>query len=117
MGKRRPTKRAAGGAAAQGPSCVVVLNTEVTDDLRREGVAKDIIRTIQNQRKEIECDYEDRIEVSVLPMDEMVSAAIEEHREMICQETLATNLATSQMDGVEAVATDAGQVFVKKVQE
>jgi len=47
----------------------------------------------------------------------MVSAAIEEHREMICQETLATNLATSQMDGVEAVATDAGQVFVKKVQE
>ncbi len=106
-----------GWAAAQGPSCVVVLNTEVTDDLRREGVAKDIIRTIQNQRKEIECDYEDRIEVSVLPMDEMVSAAIEEHREMICQETLATNLATSQMDGVEAVATDAGQVFVKKVQE
>ena len=106
-----------GWAAAQGPSCVVVLNTEVTDDLRREGVAKDIIRTIQNQRKEIECDYEDRIEVSVLPIDEMVSAAIEEHREMICQETLATNLDTSQIDGVDAVSTDAGQVFVKKVQE
>ncbi|MDB4394028.1 DUF5915 domain-containing protein, partial [Rhodopirellula sp.] len=105
-----------GWAAAQGPSCVVVLNTEVTDDLRREGVAKDIIRTIQNQRKEIACDYEDRIEVSVLPMDEMVIAAIEEHRDMICQETLATNLATSQMEGVDAVTTDAGQVFVRKVQ-
>jgi len=105
-----------GWAAAQGPSCVVVLNTEVTDDLRREGVAKDIIRTIQNQRKEIACDYEDRIEVSVLRMDEIVSAAIEEHRDMICQETLATNLATSQMEGVDAVTTDAGQVFVRKVQ-
>lgn len=104
-----------GWAAAQGPSCVVVLNTEVTDDLRREGVAKDIIRTIQNQRKEIDCDYEDRIEVSVLPMDDMVSAAIDEHHDMICQETLATTLATSQMDGVDAVSTDAGQVFVRKV--
>ena len=106
-----------GWAAAQGPSCVVVLNTEVTDDLRREGVAKDIIRSIQNQRKEIECDYEDRIAVSVVPVDEMVNAAIEEHREMICQETLATLLATSQMDGVDAVSTDAGEVYVKKVQE
>ena len=105
-----------GWAAAQGPTCVVVLNTEVTDDLRREGVAKDIIRTIQNQRKEIDCDYEDRIEVSVLPMDDMVRAAIAEHRDMICQETLATTLATSEMSGVAAVSTDAGQVFVRKVQ-
>lgn len=32
-----------GWAAAQGPNCVVVLNTEVTDELRREGVAKDVI--------------------------------------------------------------------------
>ena len=40
-----------GWAAAQGPSCVVVLNTEVTDELRREGIAKDLIRTIQNQRQ------------------------------------------------------------------
>jgi hypothetical protein len=47
-------------------------------------------------------------------MDEIVSAAIDEHREMICQETLATSLATSLMEGVDAVTTDAGQVFVKK---
>ena len=104
-----------GWAAAQGASCVVVLNTEVTDELRREGVAKDIIRAIQNQRKEIDCEYEDRIEVSIVPLDEMVSAALEEHREMICHETLATSLATSAMDDVDAVDTDAGQVFVKKV--
>ena len=52
-----------GWAAAQGSGCVVVLNTEVTDELRREGIAKDLIRTIQNQRKEIDCEYTDRIEV------------------------------------------------------
>ena len=47
-------------------------------------------------------------------LDDMVSGAIDEHREMICQETLATSLATSLMEGVDAVTTDAGQVFVKK---
>ncbi len=59
-----------GWAAAQGPSCVVVLNTEVTDELRREGIAKDLIRTIQNQRKEIGCEYTDRIEVGAQSDDE-----------------------------------------------
>jgi isoleucyl-tRNA synthetase len=105
-----------GWAAAQGPNCVVVLNTEVTDELRREGVAKDVIRTIQNQRKEIGCEYEDRIEVSVVALDEMVSTALEEHREMICQETLAISLATSKLDNVAPVETEVGQVFVRKSQ-
>ena len=61
-----------GWAAAQGPSCVVVLNTEVTDELRREGIAKDLIRTIQNQRKEIGCEYTDRIEVGIVTDDDEV---------------------------------------------
>ena len=65
-----------GWAAAQGKSCVVVLNTEVTDDLRREGIAKDLIRTIQNQRKAIECEYTDRIRVAVVTDSEEAAAAI-----------------------------------------
>ncbi|MEL6894887.1 MAG: isoleucine--tRNA ligase, partial [Planctomycetota bacterium] len=36
-----------GWAAAQGSNCVVVLSTEVTEELRREGVAKDVVRVIQ----------------------------------------------------------------------
>ncbi len=81
-----------GWAAAQGPSCVVVLNTEVTDELRREGIAKDLIRTIQNQRKEIGCEYTDRIEVGVESDDDNAVTAINEHRAMICSETLAVSL-------------------------
>ena len=105
-----------GWAAAQGAQCVVVLNTEVTDELRREGVAKDVIRTIQNQRKEIGCEYEDRIEVGVVTMDDMVTKALEEHKAMICKETLATSLANNELTDVDAVETDAGKVFVRKVE-
>jgi isoleucyl-tRNA synthetase len=105
-----------GWAAAQGPSCVVVLNTEVTDELRREGIAKDLIRTIQNQRKEIACEYTDRIELGIVSSDPEVAQTLEAHREMICGETLADSLFSQAIEQTEPVDTEYGQVFVKKVQ-
>ena len=104
-----------GWAAAQGTHCVVVLNTEVTDELRREGIAKDLIRAIQNQRKEIGCEYTDRIEVGIVSSDNEVVTATDEHGEMICRETLSNRLLLAAMDGVESVETDYGQLFVRKV--
>lgn len=104
-----------GWAAAQGSGCVVVLNTEVTDELRREGIAKDLIRTIQNARKESGCEYTDRIEVAVVSDEPEVVRAIEEHREMIAAETLAAAVDAKAIGGVDAIETDAGQVFVRKV--
>lgn len=103
-----------GWAAAQGLGCVVVLNTEVTDELRREGVAKDLIRAIQSQRKEISCDYTDRIEVSITSDDPETIEAIKEHGEMIAQETLAISVADAPITGVDAVALENGQLFVRK---
>ena len=104
-----------GWAAAQGNNCVVVLNTEVTDELRREGVAKDLIRTIQNQRKEIGCEYIDRIEVAVVSSDDEVNLALKEHGSSICNETLADRLDLAAIDGVEAIDTENGLVFVRKL--
>ncbi len=103
-----------GWAAAQGASCVVVLNTEVTDDLRREGIAKDLIRAIQSQRKEIGCDYTDRIEVGVMTQDADTLQAIESHREMICQETLTQQLEVDALPGVDAVEIENGELFVAR---
>ena len=60
---------------------MVVLNTEVTDELRREGIAKDLIRTIQSQRKEIACEYTDRIEVGIVSDDPEVVSTLDAHRE------------------------------------
>ncbi len=104
-----------GWAAAQGPSCVVVLNTEVTDDLRREGIAKDLIRAIQSQRKEINCDYTDRIEVGIVTQDAETLQAIELHRDMICEETLAERLVVEALPNVTPVEIECGELFVAKV--
>ena len=104
-----------GWAAAQGSGCVVVLNTEVTDELRREGTAKDLIRAIQNQRKDIECQYTDRIEVGVVTDQDETKLAVEEHRQTIVGETLADRLVLEPLDGCEGIETEAGSVYVRKV--
>ncbi|MCG8648674.1 MAG: DUF5915 domain-containing protein, partial [Pirellulales bacterium] len=103
-----------GWAAAQGPGCVVVLNTEVTDELRREGISKDLIRAIQNQRKAIQCEYSDRIEVAAVTDQQEVNTAISEHRQTICQETLAVALELQAIEGVRPVETEFGNLYVRK---
>ncbi len=103
-----------GWAAAQGSGCVVVLNTEVTDELRVEGAAKDLVRQIQSRRKEIACEYTDRISVAVETDDAEIIAAIKAHGELIQSETLAVSLGTEALSGCEATETDFGKLYVRK---
>ena len=104
-----------GWAAAQGSGCVVVLNTEVTPELRREGLAKDLIRGIQSQRKELDCQYTDRIQVAIETSDAELQSAIEEHRTMICGETLADELVIGTLANAQQVAIEGGELYVAKV--
>ncbi|MEL6110189.1 MAG: class I tRNA ligase family protein, partial [Planctomycetota bacterium] len=104
-----------GWTAAQGLDCVVVLNTEVTPELQREGIAKDLIRVVQSQRKEIGCQYTDRIVVAVEPSNDEVRVAIEEHREMICEETLADSLEIGSLENVVPADSEHGKVYVQRV--
>ncbi|MCA9140429.1 MAG: class I tRNA ligase family protein, partial [Planctomycetales bacterium] len=105
-----------GWAAAQGLGCVVVLHTEVTPELQREGIAKDLIRTVQNQRKAIDCQYTDRICVAVDPTSDEVAKAIDEHGKMICDETLADSLVVGKLVDAEPAGTEHGDVYVAKAQ-
>ncbi|MEM0926117.1 MAG: DUF5915 domain-containing protein, partial [Planctomycetota bacterium] len=102
-----------GWAAAQGVGCVVVLNTEVTDELQREGIAKDLIRVIQNQRKSIGCQYTDRILVAVETEDPEVTRALEAHGALIREETLADSLIAGVLE-CESVKSEHGTVYVSK---
>ncbi len=92
-----------GWAAAQGKGCVLVLATELTPELVAEGLARDIVRIIQDQRKEIGCEYTDRIEVGIVTESEELLAAIQKFRDYIVQETLAIKIATEPLPGVEPV--------------
>lgn len=78
-----------GWTAAQGRDSVVVLSTEISRELLLEGIANDAIRMIQSRRKELGCEFTDRIEVGITSDDADVLDAIEVHRERIAAETLA----------------------------
>ena len=71
----------------------VVLDTAVTPELEAEGLARDVIRAVQQARKDAALDVSDRI-VLTITGDDAAVAAIETHRELISGEVLATMLAT-----------------------
>lgn len=81
-----------GWAAAQGRSCVVALNTELTPELIRDGIAKDAIRLIQDFRKRRQCNYTDRIGVSIMTTSAQLAEALQANSELIAGETLAKQI-------------------------
>ncbi len=76
-------------AALSKTDLVVVLDTTVTPDLAAEGEARDLIRVIQNARKDADLDVTDRIAVTVRwsPPD---AERVQAHEEMIAANVLAT---------------------------
>ncbi len=100
-----------GWTAAQGKRCVVVLSTELTPDLVAEGLAREVVRTIQDRRKEMKLDYTDRIRVGLVAGTAEPAAAIEQFADYIRGETLATELHSEPLPGVEPVeAKVAGEI-------
>jgi len=87
-----------GYAAAQSSDATVVLDTNLTPELVREGVARDIVRAIQDARKQLELNIEDKIEVRYQSADQVVVNAIEHHRDYIAREVLAKSL---EADAIE----------------
>lgn len=79
-------------------SVTVALEVEITDQLRKEGVARDLINRIQNIRKGRDYDITDRITVTVEP-SELTSGAVADFGEYIASQVLASAI-------VEAPVTD-----------
>jgi isoleucyl-tRNA synthetase len=69
----------------------VVLDTTVTPVLEAEGLARDVIRAVQQARKDAGLEVSDRIALTIHG-DELAVAAVSTHQELIAAETLATAL-------------------------
>ena len=72
----------------------VILDGNVTAELEVEGQARDLIRSIQQARKDADLDVSDRIKLSIVG-DEAVLNAIASHEELIKGETLTLELSTA----------------------
>ena len=100
-----------GWTVANEGALTVALDVEVTDALRREGVAREIVKKIQAVRKESGFDITDRISV-VVSGNEASDAAVEEFKEYICNQVLADNLVIGNVEEGEDIELDGYTIRV-----
>jgi len=94
----------------------VVLDTHVTPELEAEGLARDVVRAVQQARKDAGLDVGDRISLSIAG-DAAAVAAIEEHGSLIAAETLAVLVEAREAEtGTAGTAVGAGSSVTIEVE-
>jgi len=92
---------------------VVAVDTTLTDELVIEGLVRDLVRHIQNLRKEMGFNVDDRITIEYLAEGRM-REAIQAHGDYIRQETLANDLTeTRDGDSFHAVKVSGEQIRLR----
>jgi isoleucyl-tRNA synthetase len=101
------------GATAELPSSsgLVVLDTVTTPELEAEGVARDLVRVVQQARRDAGLDVADRITVTIQAPDDVV-AAVRPHEQFLAGETLANEVTYGQADGFSGTVGDGIDVTV-----
>jgi isoleucyl-tRNA synthetase len=85
----------------------ILLNTHMTPELTAEGLARDVIRVVQQARRAADLDVSDRIALSIAATA-AAQAAIRTHKRLIGTETLATSIELLTPDALDT--EDAAQV-------
>ena len=86
-----------GWLVANEGNVTVALEVEITDELRKEGVARDLVNRIQNIRKSRGYDITDRIRVVVEP-SEFTAGALEDFKDYIASQVLAAEVTADAVD-------------------
>ena len=107
-----------GYSAVEERGYLAALNTQLTPELEREGLARDVIRLVQNARKNAGLEVSDFIRVG-LETSGSLKDAVEAHRDTIAKEVLARELTTARLtDAYEESAEVEGTsltITLKKV--
>jgi isoleucyl-tRNA synthetase len=78
----------------------VGLDTEITEELRLEGLAREVVRMIQDRRKKLGFNVEDRIHTRY-EADGMLERAIQKHGDYVKNETLSVTLEHGRAEGFD----------------
>ena len=106
-----------GWLVANEGSLTVALDVTITEELRKEGVARELVNRIQNARKDLGLEVTDKIKLTILD-DQNLQAAISENKEYIMSETLTLKLVfTDELrNGVEVeFDTIKSKILIEKI--
>ena len=95
----------------------VALDITVTEELRREGIARELVNRIQNIRKISGFDITDKIDVYIASCDE-TDKAVEEYRDYMARQVLANTFEISENpigENVHELDFDTFKVTIKIV--
>lgn len=81
-----------GWSVATDQGLTVALDVTLTEALRQEGIARDLVNRIQNLRKDMGLEVQDKIHIKVQKLDELVNAALTNFASYIQTETQALTL-------------------------
>ncbi|QDU90637.1 Isoleucine--tRNA ligase [Pirellulimonas nuda] len=102
-----------GWASANDKGVVAVLSTELTPELVAEGLARDVVRAIQDTRKERGCEFTDRIEIGFESDSDQLRSAVESHKKYIAGETLADSISLGPLIDVQSIEVRIGDGSAK----
>ena len=106
-----------GWSVASDQGVTVALDVTLSDELKQEGVARDLVNRIQNLRKDMGLEVQDKINIKIADDNELVKNALESFGEYIQTEVQALNLELSPaLDGATVLDMDDFElaVLVKK---
>lgn len=81
-----------GWSVASEGKVTVALDITLDDALRQEGLARDVVNRVQNLRKDMGLEVQDKINIRIVESDAFVDAGLKNNSDYICQETQALNL-------------------------
>ena len=85
-----------GKQVASNDTFTIALDISIDNDLLAEGVSREFINKIQNQRKEIKLEVTDKIEIYISNHSKEINSFLLKHKDFICNETQSINLITTE---------------------
>ena len=103
-----------GWSVASEGRMTVALDIEINDDLKKEGIARDVVNRIQNLRKDTGLEVQDKIGIAVVRQSNEVDDALTVHEAYICEETQAKKLElVGHLENAERIDMDDWKLEVK----
>ncbi len=88
----------------------VALDITITDELRKEGISRDVVNRLQNLRKDQGLEVQDKIKVTFSTKDELLKSAIDAYKAYIQKETQA--IALEYSEGVSGTELDIDGLLI-----